>query len=69
MTTMLIFLGAVVALIMVAFLAVGLRDRRRLSSPEDSAAAREATRTQERYAADRHGSQGDGRQRGQTSAN
>ncbi|WP_128763505.1 hypothetical protein [Micromonospora sp. MW-13] len=66
MTTVMVFLGAAVALAVAAFVLVSWRDRRRQSGPEDSAAAREAASTQERYAAERHGAQGEVWQRGQT---
>ncbi|WP_139307158.1 hypothetical protein [Micromonospora pattaloongensis] len=54
-----------VVLLIAAFVIVAWRDRKRLSSPEDSAAARDATSTQERYAAERHGAQGEVWRRGQ----
>lgn len=66
MTTLVIVFGATLALIVGAFLVVAWRDRRRQSSPEDSAAAREAAGTQQRYAAERHGSQGDVWRNGQS---
>ncbi|MEU8021788.1 MULTISPECIES: hypothetical protein [Micromonospora] len=68
MTTLMVLFGATLALIVSAFLVVAWRDRRRQSSPEDSAAAREAARTQQRYAAERHGSQGDVWRNGQSQA-
>ncbi|SCE76606.1 hypothetical protein GA0070558_105213 [Micromonospora haikouensis] len=66
MTTLVIVLGSTLALIVGAFLVVAWRDRRRQSSPEDSAAAREAAGTQQRYAAERHGRQGDVWRNGQS---
>ncbi|MFF3851587.1 hypothetical protein [Micromonospora sp. NPDC002575] len=66
MMTVAVLFGSTLALIVGAFLLVAWRDRRRQSSPEDSAAAREAARTQQRYAAERHGSQGDVWRSGQT---
>ncbi|WFE57920.1 hypothetical protein [Micromonospora sp. WMMD712] len=59
MTTLAVLFGATLALIVGAFLVVAWRDRRRQSSPEDSAAARAAAADQQRYAAERHGRQGD----------
>ncbi|NBE80674.1 hypothetical protein [Micromonospora rubida] len=66
MTTVMIVFGSALALAVAAFVVVAWRDRRRQSTPEDSAAAREAASTQERYAAERHGAQGEVWQRGQT---
>ncbi|MBQ1071927.1 hypothetical protein KBX06_01915 [Micromonospora sp. C31] len=66
MTTVLVFLGAVVALTVAVFVVVGWRDRRRSTSAEDAAAARAATSVQERYAAERHGVQGEVWRSGQT---
>ncbi|MFJ1542420.1 hypothetical protein ACIODS_28160 [Micromonospora chalcea] len=54
-------------LVVGAFVAVSVRDRRRMSSAEDSAAARVARCDQERYAAERHGMQGEVWRRGQNS--
>ncbi|MEU5946191.1 hypothetical protein ABZ793_11585 [Micromonospora sp. NPDC047465] len=53
------------ALLIAAFVFVGWRDRKRFSSPEDSASARDARSTQERYAAERHAVQGEVWRRGQ----
>ncbi|MEU5723590.1 hypothetical protein [Micromonospora sp. NPDC047738] len=64
----------VVSLVVVAvgliglFVFVGWRDRKRLSSREDAEAARDARSTQERYAAERHGVQGEVWRRGQGSS-
>ncbi|WP_157746581.1 hypothetical protein [Micromonospora inositola] len=66
MATVLVSLGVAVALMIAAFVFVGWRDRRRLSSPEDSAAAREAAAAQERYAAERYGDQGELWRRGKS---
>ncbi|MER5701246.1 hypothetical protein ABT023_04705 [Micromonospora sp. NPDC002296] len=66
MTTVMVIFGSALALAVAAFVVVAWRDRRRQSTPEDSAAAREAASTQERYAAERHGTQGEVWQRGQT---
>lgn len=63
---MLVIFGSALALAVAAFVVVAWRDRRRQSAPEDSAAAREAASTQERYAAERHGVQGEVWRRGQT---
>ncbi|WP_405104753.1 hypothetical protein OG559_16245 [Micromonospora sp. NBC_01405] len=67
MTTVMVVFGSALVLVGIAFIVVALRDRRRQSTPEDSAAAREAASTQERYAAERHGAQGEVWQRGQNS--
>ncbi|MFI1193240.1 hypothetical protein ACH4T9_08265 [Micromonospora sp. NPDC020750] len=67
MTTVMVIFGSALALAVAAFVVVAWRDRRRQSTPEDSAAAREAASTQERYAAERHGAQGEVWQRGQNS--
>ncbi|MFD0783380.1 hypothetical protein ACFQZ8_05515 [Micromonospora azadirachtae] len=48
-----------------AFVFVGWRDRKRLSSAEDSAAARDATAARERCAVERHVVQGEVWRRGQ----
>ncbi|SCG57108.1 hypothetical protein [Micromonospora humi] len=49
------------------FVVVGRRDRRRLSSPEDAAAAQAARADQGRHAAERHGAQGEVWRNGQNS--
>ncbi|WP_433344605.1 hypothetical protein [Micromonospora sp. CA-111912] len=67
MTTVMVIFGLALVLGGAAFIVVAWRDRRRQPTPEDSAAAREAASTQERYAAERHGVQGDVWQRGQNS--
>ncbi|MGW1058454.1 hypothetical protein [Micromonospora rubida] len=66
MTTVLVIFGSALALAVAAFAVVAWRDRQRQSTPEDSAAARAAASTQERYAAERHGAQGEVWQRGRT---
>ncbi|MEU4380400.1 hypothetical protein AB0J85_15915 [Micromonospora echinofusca] len=66
MTTVVVILVVLVALSIGAFVLVGWRDRQRLSSSEDSAAVRDARADQERYAAERHGEQGEVWRRGQT---
>ncbi|MEU7928096.1 hypothetical protein [Micromonospora sp. NPDC049801] len=68
MTSLVVSLGALVVLLVAAFVFVGWRDRKRLSSPEDSAAGRDARSAQERHAAERHGAQGDVWRRGQNSS-
>ncbi|MFF0230594.1 hypothetical protein [Micromonospora sp. NPDC005254] len=67
MTSLAVSLGAVVVLLIAAFVFVAWRDRKRLSSPEDSAAGRDARSAQERHAAERHGAQGEVWRRGQNS--
>ncbi len=59
MMTVMIVLGTAAALAVAAFVVVAWRDRRRESGREDAAAAREAAGTQQRYAAERHGVQGE----------
>ncbi|MFU8872306.1 hypothetical protein [Micromonospora sp. SL4-19] len=66
MTTVVVSLVAFVMLLVAAFVFVGWRDRHRLSSPEDSAAARDARSEQERAAVERHGLQGHRIRRDQT---
>ncbi|MFC8846475.1 MULTISPECIES: hypothetical protein [unclassified Micromonospora] len=68
MKPVLVSLAVFAVLLIVTFVLVGWRDRRRLSSPEDSAAAREAKFTQERYAAERHAVQGEAWRRGPESS-
>ncbi|MCX4389011.1 hypothetical protein OG777_19045 [Micromonospora peucetia] len=59
MTAVVVSIAVLVVLLIAAFLLVGWRDRKRLSSHEDSAAARDAASARERYAAERHGAQGE----------
>ncbi|MEU8262484.1 hypothetical protein AB0C02_17860 [Micromonospora sp. NPDC048999] len=66
MTAVLVSLVVFIVLLVAVFGFIGWRDRKRLSSPEDSAAARDARSDQERYAAERHGVQGEVWRRGQT---
>lgn len=65
MTTILVVLAVVAALVAAAYAVVARRDRRRLASAEDATAVRDAQVRQQRYEAERHGSQGDTWQRGQ----
>ncbi|MER5332779.1 hypothetical protein [Micromonospora sp. NPDC002717] len=65
MKPVVVSLVAFAALLIAAFIFIGWRDRKRHSSPEDSAAARDARSTQERYAAERHAVQGEVWRRGQ----
>ncbi|MET8084603.1 hypothetical protein [Micromonospora sp. NPDC005237] len=65
MTSLVVSLVALVVLLIAAFIFVAWRDRRRLSTPEDSAAGRDATSAQERHAAERHAAQGEVWRRGQ----
>ncbi|MDT0528169.1 hypothetical protein RM555_04070 [Micromonospora sp. DSM 115977] len=67
MTAVAVSLAVFVVVLIAAFVFVGWRDRNRLSSPEDSAAMRDAASTQARYAAERHGAQGEVWRSGQTS--
>ena len=67
MTTLWVVVGILALLLVGSFGLVAWRDRRRLSSADDSAAARDARAVQERYAAERHGQQGDTWQRGRDS--
>ncbi len=53
---MLMATGAGLVLLLITW--IGVRDRRRLTSRDDRAASRDATATAERYAAERHGTQG-----------
>jgi type II secretory pathway pseudopilin PulG len=69
MMTTLVVLGIGMTLAAAAYGYVAWRDRRRLSSAEDSAAARTARSTQERYAAERHAAQGDVWNRGSRDPN
>ncbi|MCM0674285.1 hypothetical protein NCC78_06220 [Micromonospora phytophila] len=64
MTTMWVLLGIVAVLILGTFGYLAWRDRARLSSPEDTTADRDARAVQERYAAERHGTQGETWRRG-----
>ncbi|MEU4779092.1 hypothetical protein [Micromonospora sp. NPDC023633] len=66
MTAVVVALTVFVVLLIAAFVFVGWRDRKRLSSHEDSAAARDAASAQARYAAERHGAQGEVWRSGQT---
>jgi hypothetical protein len=66
MTAVVVSLAVFVVVLLAAFVFVGWRDRNRISSPEDSAAVREATSTQAQYAAERHGAQGEVWRSGQT---
>ncbi|MCW3818534.1 hypothetical protein ONA91_29260 [Micromonospora sp. DR5-3] len=68
MTAVLVSVAVFVVLLIAVFVFVGWRDRNRLSSPEDSAAARDARAAQERHAAERHGVQGEVWRRGQNSS-
>ncbi|MFG1885037.1 hypothetical protein [Micromonospora sp. NPDC049102] len=65
MKPVVVLLLTLATLLIVAFMFVGWRDRKRHSSPEDSAAAGDARSTQERYAAERHAVQGEVWRRGQ----
>ncbi|TDC36270.1 hypothetical protein E1211_13880 [Micromonospora sp. 15K316] len=65
MTLVVVLLVVLVVLLVGAFVFVGWRDRERLSSAEDVAAARDAASVQERHAAERHGVQGEVWRRGQ----
>ncbi|MGC1209841.1 MAG: hypothetical protein WA890_01025 [Micromonospora sp.] len=65
MTTILVVLAVVVALVTAAFGVVTRRDRRRSALGEDATAVRDARVRQQHYEAERHGSQGDTWQRGQ----
>ncbi|MEU9510387.1 hypothetical protein AB0D32_29370 [Micromonospora sp. NPDC048170] len=66
MMAVVVSLAVFVVVLIVAFVFIGWRDRSRLSTPEDSAAVRDATSTQARYAAERHGAQGEVWRSGQT---
>lgn len=68
MTTVLVVLAIVAVLVAAVFGYVAWRDRMRLASADDAAAARDARAHQQRYEAERHGSQGDTWQRGQHGA-
>ncbi|MFG3554551.1 hypothetical protein ACGGAQ_09185 [Micromonospora sp. NPDC047557] len=65
MKPVVVLLVTLATLLIVAFIFVSWRDRKRHSSPEDSAAAGDARSTQERYAAERHAVQGEVWRRGQ----
>ncbi|MEU4679967.1 hypothetical protein [Micromonospora sp. NPDC023737] len=65
MTLVVVSVVVFVVLLVAAFVFVGWRDRERLSSAEDSAAARDAAAVQERHAAERHVVQGEVWRRGQ----
>ncbi|TDB74185.1 hypothetical protein [Micromonospora sp. KC723] len=65
MKPLVVSLIAFAVVLIAAFVVVAWRDRKRLSSPEDSASARDARSTQERYAAERHAVQGEVWRRGQ----
>jgi hypothetical protein len=58
MTLVWVVLGVVLVMILAPLIVVGVRDRRRVSSADDSAAARTAGAAAERAAADRAVSQG-----------
>ena len=64
MTTILVVLAVVAALVAAAYAVVARRDRGRPAA-EDATAVRDAQVRQQRYEAERHGSQGDTWQRGQ----
>lgn len=66
MTVVVVFIVIFVLLLVAAFVFIGWRDRKRLSSADDSAAARDASAMRERYAAERHAVQGEVWRRGQT---
>ncbi|MCO1594116.1 hypothetical protein M8C17_02970 [Micromonospora sp. RHAY321] len=59
MTTVWVVLGIFVVVGGAAFGVVAWRDRGRLSSADDDAAARAARANQQRYEAERHAEQGD----------
>ncbi len=65
MMTVAVLVGAIAALGSAGIGYVAWRDRRRLSSPDDSAAGRIAAAQAERAAAERHGAQGLSWQEGQ----
>ncbi|MEV4810856.1 hypothetical protein [Micromonospora avicenniae] len=66
MTVVVVFIVVLVVLLVAAFVFVGWRDRERLSSADDSAAARDASAMREQSAAERHAVQGEVWRRGQT---
>ncbi|WP_130335103.1 hypothetical protein [Micromonospora kangleipakensis] len=65
MLTTLVVLVVVAAVFAAGYGFVAWRDRARNTSGEESAAARDARARQQRYEAERHGTQGDVRQRDQ----
>lgn len=69
MTTLWVVLAILAVGAVAAFGYVAWRDRRRTDSTEDATAGRDARSRQQRYEADRHGSQGDTWHRGDRNPN